>query len=243
MNYALYTDLASWWPLLSDRENWALQADLYRSLMDQALGRTADTILELGSGGGLLSSHFGDNREVVLTDISPQMLDLCRANNPERTHIQGDMRDLRIDRRFDAVLLHDAVMYITSPDALLRVFQTAAAHLKPEGVFLILPDVVKENFEEMTCSGGTIGQPGAQLLEWHWDPDPSDHTYQVDMTLLLKDASGQVQSVHEQHQLALFDSQTYVLTLRKAGFAMVDDLIWDEHLTPEVFCGRLTSPN
>jgi len=207
-------------------------------LIDQSLERKAETILELGAGGGLLASHFGSDREVVLSDISPEMLAVSRANNPERRHVMGDMRSLHLQETFDAVLLHDAVMYITSPEDLNRVFATAAAHIKPGGVLLVLPDVVKEDFEEMTVSGGTIGQPGAQLLEWHWDPDPSDHTFQIDMSLLLKDEHGTVKAVHEHHTMALFDSRTYVLALRQAGFKMVDGLIWDEHLTPEVFCGK-----
>ena len=238
MNYRLYTDLATWWPLLCDRDNWAQQAQLILSLIDQSLGERAETILELGAGGGLLASHFGPERNVTLSDISPEMLAVSKANNPQRRHVMGDMRSLQLNETFDAILLHDAVMYITTPADLSRVFATAAAHLKPGGILLTLPDVVKENFEEMTLSGGTMGQPGAQLLEWHWDPDPSDHTFQIDMSLLLKDEYGVIQSVHEHHQMALFDSRTYVLTLREAGFEMVEGLIWDEHLAPEVFCGR-----
>ena len=237
-SYRLYSELASWWPLLVDRNHCSDQSALYTALMDQALGRRAMDILELGSGSGALASHFEPDRQVVLTDISTEMLSVSERNNPDKTHVQCDMRTVRLPQQFDAVLLHDAVMYITSPVDLVKVCKTAAAHLKPHGVFLVLPDVVKEDFKEMTVNGGSLGQPGAQLMEWHWDPNPYDHTFQIDMTLLLKDKDGVMESIHEQHQLALFDRRTYVLSLREAGFTMVPDLIWDEHLTPEVFCGR-----
>ena len=59
------------------------------------------------------------------------------------------------------------------------------------------------------------------------------------MSFLLKDATGQVRAVHERHDMGLFSAQAYVQTLREAGFAMVEGLIWDEHQLPEVFCGRL----
>lgn len=239
MDYRLYTDLAHWWPLLSSRESYAEEACAHLELLDQALGQRATQILELGSGGGMLASHIGADREVVLTDSSPEMLSLCRTNNPTREVLQADMRSLRLGRRFDAVLLHDAVMYLTTPADLSQTFAAAAAHLRPGGVLLILPDVVKESFQEQTVSGGTTGQPAAQLLEWHWDPDPDDQTYQVDMSYLLKSDTGEIQSVHEQHTLGLFESRTYVQLLREAGFEMVDGLIWDEHQLPEVFCGRL----
>ena len=239
MSHRLYGELAEWWPLLSTRDSYAEESAHISGLLDEALGRPAQRILELGSGGGLLASHFDPSREVVLTDMSAEMLTVARRHNPGRTLIQGDMRTLRLDARFDAVLLQDAVMYLTSESDLLAAFETAAAHLQPGGVFMVLPDVVKENFQEQTLSGGSTGQPAAQLLEWHWDADPEDDTFQVEMSFLLKDQAGQVRSVHERHDMGLFSAQTYVKTLRQAGFAMVEGLIWDEHQLPEVFCGRL----
>ena len=38
------------------------------------------------------------------------MLAVAREHNAGRTTVVGDMRTLRLDERFDAVLLHDAVM-------------------------------------------------------------------------------------------------------------------------------------
>lgn len=241
MSHRLYGELAEWWSLLSTRDSHAEESAHILSLIDEALGRPAQRILELGSGGGLLASHFGPSRSVVLTDMSADMLAIARQHNPDRTAIEGDMRTLRLDERFDAVLLHDAVMYLTSAPDLLAAFETAAAHLNPGGVFMVLPDVVKDNFQEQTLSGGSIGQPAAQLLEWHWDADPEDDTFQVEMSFLLKDKDGHIRAVHERHDMGLFTAQTYVQTLRKAGFTMVQGLIWDEHQLPEVFCGRLST--
>ena len=41
------------------------------------------------------------------------MLELSRTLNPDCEHLEGDMRTLRLGRTFDAVLIHDAVMYMT----------------------------------------------------------------------------------------------------------------------------------
>jgi SAM-dependent methyltransferase len=238
MSHHLYGELAPWWPLLSTRDSYAEEAAHILGLIDEALGRPAHRILELGSGGGLLASHFGNDREVVLTDRSSDMLAVAHQHNPQRTTIEGDMRTLRLGTHFDAVLLHDAVMYLTDVEDLFAAFQTAAAHLEAGGVFMVLPDVVKENFKEQTLSGGSIGKPAAQLLEWHWDADPEDDTFQVEMSFLLKDEAGTIQAVHERHDMGLYSAQTYVNTLRRADFEMVEGLIWDEHQLPEVFCGR-----
>ena len=238
MSYRLYTDLAGWWPHLSERESHAREAQLLQALLDEGFGDRATSILEMGSGGGLLASHFDGDRDVVLSDLSEDMLAQCRTHNPHRTCHQADMRTMRLNQTFTGVLLHDAVMYLTSIEDLQAAFHTAAAHLDSGGVFLVLPDVVKERFEEMTISGGSTGTPAAQLLEWHWDPDPSDSTYQLDLSILLRDEQGTVEAIHESHTLGLFSSQTYVQCLRAAGLEIIGDLIWDENVLPEVFCAR-----
>jgi trans-aconitate methyltransferase len=238
MGYRLYTDLAAWWPHLAERESHGLEAHLIQSLLDEAAGSRVESILEMGSGGGLLASHFDGDREVVLSDISSEMLAQCRIHNPDRTCHKADMRTMRLSRTFSAVLLHDAVMYLTSLEDLQAAFHSAAAHLDPGGVFMVLPDVVKERFEEMCVGGGSTGIPAAQLLEWHWDPDPSDSSYQLELSILLKDEQGNIEAVHESHTLGLFSSQTYVQCLRAAGLEVIGGLIWDENVAPEVFCAR-----
>ena len=227
MNYRLYKDLAPWWPYISSRDSYTDEALVHLRLMDDALGRKAESILELGSGGGQLAAHFGSDREVVLSDLSSSMLDQSREHNTGREHVLGDMRDMRLGRTFDAVLLHDAVMYLTSPEDLQATIETAAAHLAPGGVFLILPDVVKETFEEGSISGGSLGQPAAQLLEWHWDPDPEDNTYRVDMCLMLRHENGTVETVHEHHEMGLFDRKTICDLIRSAGFDLVQGTVWE----------------
>jgi SAM-dependent methyltransferase len=235
MSYRLYTDLAPWWPHVSQRESLAAEASVHLRLIDDALGQPAKNILELGSGGGLLAKEIEADRTIVLTDISPEMLEQSRKINPEREHILGDMRSLRLGRTFDAVLLHDAVMYLTSPDDLAATFATAAAHLNEGGVLLVLPDVVKETFEEGSVSGGSFGTPAAQLLEWHWDPDPDDDTYRVDMCFMLRHEDGRMETVHEHHEMGLFDRATLCRLIRDAGFNLVQGTVWEAVDVAEFF--------
>jgi len=242
MSYRLYEDLASWWPYIAPRDTYGDEAAVYLRLLDDALGRKASSVLELGSGGGQLAAHFGDDREVVLSDLSETMLQQSRLHNAEREHVLGDMRTMRLERTFDAVLLHDAVMYLTSPEDLRATFETAAAHLAPGGVFLVLPDVVKETFEEGSISGGSYGKPAAQLLEWHWDPDPEDDTYRVDMCLILRHEDGRVETVHEHHEMGLFDRRTLCHLIRDAGFDLVQGTVWEAVDIAEFFTAIKRGP-
>ena len=71
-------------------------------------------VLKLGFCGSDSASHLKARAHLTLTDIAPAMLALSATLNPECEHIAGDMRTLRLDRAFDAVLLHDEVTYMTT---------------------------------------------------------------------------------------------------------------------------------
>src|SRR6185436_16668809 len=123
----------------------------------------------------------------------------------------------------DAVILHDAVMYLLDESELARAFASAARHLAPGGIFLVLPDVVKEEFEEMTLgSGSSESEPAVRLLEWHWDPDPDDDTYAVEFALLVRERDGSVTCHHDRHTMGLFSRATFTRLLRAAGFELLE---------------------
>src|SRR5690606_23195304 len=112
------------------------------------------TVLELGSGGGNNASFMKRHFKMTLADLSPQMLAVSRALNPECEHVQGDMRELRLGRVFDAVIVHDAICYMATRADLLRAMQTAAARCKPGGALLPCPDETAESFKPGTDHGG-----------------------------------------------------------------------------------------
>ena len=130
----LYTDLSGWWPLLSHPDDYAEEAAAYADALEQTCDGPIASLLELGSGGGNNAFHLKRRfDQLVLTDISPGMLDVSRALIPDCEHHLGDMRTLRLDRTFDAVFVHDAVCYMTTERELLDALETAWVHCRPGG--------------------------------------------------------------------------------------------------------------
>ncbi len=216
----LYNELASWWPLMSPPAEYTEEAAFYLKAIQGAARSPVHAALELGSGGGHNASHIKHHlREMVLVDVSPGMLAMSRALNPELEHYHGDMRTVRLNRQFDVVFVHDAICYMATESDLRKIFETAFAHCKPGGIALFAPDYVRENFEPGTDHAGhDDGTRGMRWVEWRWDPAPGDTSYFVDYGYLLREADGSVHVEHDRHVEGLFPREDWLSWLSETGF-------------------------
>jgi len=236
----MYGDLARWWPLISPPSEYGEEAaDLLPDLMSATQTRPA-TLLELGSGGGSLAYHLKSHFRLTLSDLSPQMLEVSRAINPECEHVPGDMRTLDLGRTFDRVLIHDAIMYLTTPEDVRAAIRTAARHCRPGGAIILMPDCVQEEFEPSTSCGGHDAPDGRGLryLEWTWDPDPADNIVEVVYSFALRE-DGRVWIEYDHQQNGIFPRQAWLYWIREAGFTPGTRLDpWDR----DVLIGRNYTP-
>lgn len=227
----MYHEIADWWHLLSEPEHYAQEATFFRELMVE-YGGEVRTVLELGCGGGNNALHLKKHFEITLVDLSPGMLEQSRKLNPECRHIEGDMRSLRLDQRFDAVFVHDAVVYMLTEDDLRAAMATAHAHLRGGGVALFVPDFTAESFHPDTKHGGYDGEDrGLRYLEWVRPIEPGATTYTMDFAYLLRHPSGEVEVMQDRHTCGLFPRATWIRMLEETGFrAAVRRDQWEREL-------------
>ncbi len=220
MQPLLYGELVPWYHLLDPTEDHLDEAASYQAAFERSIAPRAETLLELGAGAGNNAFFLKRRFRCTLTDISAPMQGLSGALNPECEHAIGDMRTLRLGRTFDAVLVHDAVMYLTSEAELRAAADTAFAHTRPGGAAIFAPDYVRETFGEISRIHRGEDENGGRALrcmEWTWDPDPGDTSYVVEYAFLLRDRSG-VRAVHDRHVEGLFSRATWIEVLTAAGF-------------------------
>jgi SAM-dependent methyltransferase len=214
-----YGELASWWPLFSAPEDYAEEAAFYESRLLEACEPPARTLLELGSGGGNNASYLKARFQTTLVDLSPGMLEVSRALNPECEHAAGDMRSVRLGRQFDCVLIHDAIVFMTTREDLRAALETAFVHCRPGGAALFAPDHVFETFQPRTEHGGHDGGGrGLRYLEWSWDPDPSDRSCLVHYAFLLRERDGSVRAFLDRYLEGLFPRAEWLRLLAEVGF-------------------------
>lgn len=103
------------------------------------LARDAGSVLDLGCGTGQLAAALSGGRHVTGVDPAAAMLDVARSR-PGGAAVEwteADARTLRLDRRYDLVVLtgHAFQVFLTRKDQ-LAALRTIAHHLAPRGRFI-----------------------------------------------------------------------------------------------------------
>lgn len=132
---------ASYDALYADKD-YEAECDLLEEIFGRS-GRAVRTVLDLGCGTGAHAIRLAQRGfEVVGVDISDGMLEVAkrRAAQPASSgvsFVRGDIRAIRLNRQFDAVIGMFAVLgYQTTDEDVRQTLQTVRSHLDPGGPFI-----------------------------------------------------------------------------------------------------------
>lgn len=140
---SVFEAYAGYYDLLYRDKDYAAEAAYVAGLLSRHSVPAGGHLLELGCGTGRHAvelARLGYRLHGI--DSSAAMIAQAEARRPECLAGQfvlrlGDVRTARLDMKFDAVIsLFHVVSYQTTNADLLAMFQTAAYHLKPRGVFV-----------------------------------------------------------------------------------------------------------
>jgi len=237
--YARYYDL-----LYRDKDYRGETDFIERLIRSHAPG--ARRILELGCGTGIHGVMLAEKGyDVVGLDISQDMLaaaaqrtaDLPQAIAKRVRFFQGDIRDFRVEGRFDAVLaLFHVMSYQLSNDDLRAVFAMVKEHLAPEGVFIFdcwygpavltdRPTVRVKHFEDESTGVTRIAVPTL-----YHDQNRVDVNYQ----LFVKDmVSDTVEEITELHQVRYLFRPELELLAEAAGLRVESCGAWMSDRAPD----------
>ena len=171
---------------------------MYRELATSRSGGGSAQVLELGCGTGRVAAPLAEaGLEVVGVDISPAMLALARerVGTLPVTLIEGDMRDIDLERRFDSVLIpFGGLQHLETAAEVAAALATVARHLRPAGLAVVdleapHPDDLAPGPQPLVehwtrhWQGGSVtklvaveGQPsrGLRRISWHYDVQRAD---------------------------------------------------------------------
>lgn len=235
----MYHDLAWLFPIITPPEDYANEASEFTRAIHQFSLRPAHTLLNLGAGAGHNDLHLKKTFQVTGLDLSESMLALARNLNPEVEYLVGDMRSARLERKFDAVMIADAVGYMLTESDLLAAFHTAYVHLEPGGVFCTYAEETQEKFKQngMYTTTHQAGDLEVALVENYYDADSQDTRYESTFLFLIRQ-QGKLTIEVDQHFCGLFPLATWQRLLEQAGF-QVHELHFAEGDCPFFACVKL----
>jgi len=141
---AVFADYARYYDLLYRDKGYAAEAEYVAGLI-RKFHPSARSILELGSGTGIHASLLaekgftvrGIERSQEMLARSMALTEKTTPGHGQLTFSPGDIRDIRLNKTFDAVIaLFHVISYQTTNEDVTAAFETARHHLKPGGIFI-----------------------------------------------------------------------------------------------------------
>lgn len=158
----LYQKYAREWVAL--RGEWLFE----KVWLDRMLAMLPDqaNVLDLGCGSGKPIATYLIEQGCAITgvDSSELMLQMARANFPEQTWLQADMRQLNLEQKFDVILAWDSFFHLTEDDQ-RQMFAQFARHAKLGTVLM---------FTSGPAQGEAIGELFGQAL-YHASLAPEEY--------------------------------------------------------------------
>ncbi|MBN2144306.1 MAG: class I SAM-dependent methyltransferase [Candidatus Aureabacteria bacterium] len=178
-------------------------------------GLKPKTLLHLGCGAGVYDHCFKKHFEVTGVDLSKPMLNVAARLNPQVTYIHGDMRLIRLNRKFDFVAIPDSIGYMTTLKDLRKAVHTARLHLNPGGILLIVAHM-RDNFKENNFVY-TGGNREFKIVVFENNFIVNRTQYEAAVVYLIRHKK-KLKIYTDIHTIGLFDSKTWDILLKEKGF-------------------------
>jgi SAM-dependent methyltransferase len=212
--------------VLYDEKDYEAECDLVEQIFAEHAGAPVRTILDLGCGTGNHAVPLARRGyEVMGVDRSEAMLERARAKADGAVSFEpGDIRDVRLGREFDAVLVLFAVLgYQLSNDDVLATLETVRTHLRSGGLLVFDvwygPAVLHERPSPRLR---TIEREGGRLVRASdGNLDVRNHLCAVDFRISRFEGGRLVAETIEQHQMRYFFPLELELFLATAGFSLL----------------------
>jgi SAM-dependent methyltransferase len=236
MQFAAYSQ---YYDLLYQDKDYVGEAEYVLRLLGH-YRKGCTSVLELGCGTGLHASLLASaGLQVIGVEISETMflqsLDRAAQVNAKAglgsfSAMPGDARTIRIDQHVDAVIsLFHVVSYQTTNNDVLQMFETAAIHLRHDGIFIFdvwygpavvttRPAVRVKRMASDSIAVLRVAEP---------ELDMNLNRVDVDYTVLVTDkVSGAVETFGERHSMRYFFRPELELIAKVSGFDIIHSEEW-----------------
>ena len=244
----VFQSYAAYYDLLYQGKDYNAEANYIDFLIKKYL-KNAETILELGCGTGKHAAFLAKKGYNVWgVDISEEMVKQAKNSFEKQNDLfeklsfsLGDVRTLRLNRKFDVVSsLFHVVSYQTTNEDLQKTFSTANLHLKKDGIFIFdcwygpavltdLPKVRIKRLENDFFKIVRISEPNINFNE---------NSVEVKFNIFIQDkVNNKTKEVNETHKMRYLFKPEIEKLLNENGFSLIDKQEWlsGKQIGPDTF--------
>lgn len=229
-NYSLYYDL-----LYRDKD-YIKEAEYIDSLVKKHSPH-AESILELGCGTGYHAELLAKKGyDIFGIDFSSSMLEAAgkrKSALPDElagkiNFLSGDVREVRVNKKFDAVIsLFHVMSYQISNEDIYKAFLTASEHLNTGGIFI---------FDCWYGPAVLTDRPAARIKQYKnecieiiriAEPEmlPNNNAVIVNYQMFVKDDRN-LKEIKETHKMRYLFKPEIELLLKNTGMKLIHDEEW-----------------
>ncbi len=225
-----FQDYANYYDLIYQDKDYKTECDFLESIFKKYSKKLVKSILDLGCGTGGHSLILAEKGyKVAGVDLSQEMLEIGRKKAKERElnieFIQGDIRNLKLNQKFDAVISMFAVIsYQITNEDLISTFKVTLKHLKKNGLFIfdvwfgpaVLSQKPSDRFKVIEKNNERIIRFATPVL------DILNHTVNVKYKIIKLSKDKVLDEVDEVHRIRFLFPQEIKLICDMTGFKVLE---------------------
>ena len=225
-----FGDYAKYYDLVNQDKDYKAECDFLQAIFGKYFSKSVRTILDLGCGTGGHAMNLAEKGcKVTGVDLSRKMLEIGERKAKKRKldikFIGGDIRNIQLNRKFDAVISMFAVIsYQITNEDLMSVFKTASRHLKKNGLFIfdvwfgpaVLIQKPSDRFKVMEKDNERIIRFATPVL------DILNHTVDVKYKIIRLSNNKVLDEVDEVHKVRFLFPREIELICNMTGFEILE---------------------
>lgn len=212
-----------------DFKDYAAESRTLHEMIGRHVRTGARTLLDVACGTGQHLALLRAWYEVEGVELDPGMLGVARRRLHGVPLVQGDMLDVRLGRRFDAVTcLFSSIGYVATVSRMRRAVRNLRRHVAPGGVLIVEPWFTPDKYSAGHIAGRFVDRPKLKIARVTVGEQEGMLSI-MDMHYLVASPAG-VERFVERHELGLFTHEEYLAAFRDSGL--------DVHYDPDGLMGR-----
>jgi SAM-dependent methyltransferase len=217
-----YTEIAQYYDMIYSFKDYRAEVEKLTTLIRSHRRSQGTLLLDVACGTGRHLQYLKEHFQVEGLDLSPEMINLARAQLPGVPFHVTDMADFDLGRSFDVVTcLFSSIGYLKTMERIGAALVCMARHLLPGGLLIVEPWFTAETWKTGTVHGLFIDEAEFKLARVNTSFARGKISF-FDLHYLIGTPEG-TRHLVEHHELGLFSREEMGAAMAATGLEVSYD--------------------